>query len=127
MKIKKQPPKVVILWIAIASALSTILCAMNKIENDLLNIFAFIAGTFIFLYVIHLTDEKLRQRRKNAWWLIIFFGPAVVAITFSQFLSEDNDRLIIIYILLSAVFALPTAIWGVCELSANPNNEDKII
>lgn len=124
---KNKPSKIIVLWICMASILSAIFCILNKEENYLLNVAFFVVGVFIYLYAIYLSDKKLRQRGKSASWLIIFFGPAVVAIMFSQFLPEDNDKLIMIYIIASSLLVLPSAIWGVCELSAKPNNEDKII
>lgn len=127
MRMKRRPSRGVVLWVCLASILSTIFCILIKEENYLFNVAVFVAGIFTFLYAIYLADEKLRQRGKSASWLIIFFGPAVAAIMFSQLLHESEDKLIMIYIIVCSLLVLPPAVWGVCELSAKPNNEDEII
>jgi len=127
MRMKKQPSSDIVLWVCVASILSAIFCILIKEENYLFNAFAFIAGIFTFLYAIYLADERLRQRGKSASWLIIFFGPAVAAIMFSQLFPEGEDKLIMLYIIVCCLLVVPPAVWGVCELSTKPNNEDKII
>lgn len=127
MRMKKRPSSDIVLWVCVASILSAIFCILIKEENYLFNAAAFIAGIFTFLYAIYLAGERLRRRGKSASWLVIFFGPAVAAIVFSQLLPEDEDKLIMLYIIVCCLLVLPPAVWGVCELSAKPNNEDKII
>lgn len=110
-----------------ASIISTFLLASNAKENIVLNALIFISGIAIFTYAIYLSDERLKRRGKGASWLLIFFGPIAIAIMFSGLLEENNDKLIMIYLIMSAIITLPTAIWGICELSATPKDKDENI
>lgn len=80
------------------------------------DIFALILGVVIFAISIVFMHLRLSSKGKSGWWLLIFFGPLVVATTLVSALPADRDELIMVYIIVAGILALPTAIWGVVEL-----------
>lgn len=80
------------------------------------DIFALILGAVIFAISIVFMHLRLSSKGKNGWWLLIFFGPLVLATTLVSVIPADRDELIMVYIIVAGILALPTAIWGVVEL-----------
>ena len=65
-----------------------------------------------------MADARLRRRGKNAFWLLLFFGPLVAAAKVLELVPAEQTELQVITLLVGCIVAAPLAIWGAVELSA---------
>jgi len=109
--------------IAISGAVGlAIYVAMVFFPNNLaVQLSTLIFGLQLALWALIGVDRHLRERGKNLWWLLLFFGPFVVQIfVLESVVKTEKHNLIIMTFIFGALLTAPTAIWGMVVLTAKP-------
>jgi len=74
-------------------------------------------GVFVGVVVISAGFQRMHDRGRSGWWLLVFFGPTTLVLFAMGRLIDMRapENAITLTFLIGMTFAAPTFIWGICE------------